>query len=93
MKARSLWFAGRMVATAMIFLPAVETRAEPPLVQGQTVGEGSGASPLNKSGTLTGKERLGRKWSDEQRLDNCNVPIDKRGTRPRPSECVHAPSI
>ena len=39
---------------------------------------------------LTGKERLGRKWTDEQRIDNCNVPIDKRGTKPRPSECARA---
>ena len=39
--------------------------------------------------TLTGKERLGRKWMDEQRIDNCNVPIDKRGSRPRPSVCPH----
>ena len=37
--------------------------------------------------TLTGKERLGPKWTDEQRLDNCNVPPDKRGTRPRPVAC------
>ena len=37
---------------------------------------------------LTGKERLGRKWTDEQRIDNCNVPIDKRGTRPRPADCA-----
>jgi hypothetical protein len=22
---------------------------------------------------------------DEQRIDNCKVPIDKRGTKPRPS--------
>ncbi|MGY3444093.1 MULTISPECIES: hypothetical protein [unclassified Bradyrhizobium] len=42
--------------------------------------------------TLTGKERLGRKWTDEQRIDNCNVPPDKRGTKPRPSACPHAPS-
>lgn len=41
--------------------------------------------------SLTGKERLGRKWMDEQRIDNCNVPIDKRGTRPRPSACTHVP--
>jgi hypothetical protein len=27
---------------------------------------------------LTGKEPLGRKWMDEQRIDNCNVPVDKR---------------
>ncbi len=42
--------------------------------------------------TLTGKERLGRKWTDEQRIDNCNVPPDKRGTKPRSSTCPHTPS-
>ena len=41
--------------------------------------------------TLTGKERLGRKWMDEQRIDNCNVPIDKRGSQKRPSICPHVP--
>jgi hypothetical protein len=39
--------------------------------------------------TLTGKERLGPKWSDEQRIDNCNVPVDKRGTKPRVILCPH----
>jgi hypothetical protein len=47
----------------------------------------SAASPAPR----TGKERLGRKWMDEQRIDNCNVPIDKRGSRPRPSVCPHVP--
>jgi hypothetical protein len=47
--------------------------------------------PLNRPTALTGKERLGKKWMDEQRIDNCNVPIDKRGTRPRPSTCPHVP--
>ena len=42
--------------------------------------------------SLTGKERMGRKWMDEQRIDNCNVPIDKRGSRPRSSACSHIPS-
>ena len=41
--------------------------------------------------SLTGKERLGKKWMDEQRIDNCKVPIDKRGTKPRPSTCPHVP--
>jgi hypothetical protein len=36
---------------------------------------------------LTGKERLGPKWTDEQRVDNCNVPLDKRGATPRPDTC------
>jgi hypothetical protein len=41
---------------------------------------------------LTGKERLGPKWTDEQRIDNCKVPIDKRGIRPRSSACANTPS-
>jgi len=47
--------------------------------------------PAVQQGTLTGKERLGPKWMDEQRIDNCKVPIDKRGTRPRSSDCPHVP--
>jgi hypothetical protein len=39
------------------------------------------------STVLTGKERLGRKWMDEQRIDNCKVPIEKRGTKPRLDTC------
>lgn len=41
--------------------------------------------------TLTGKERLGAKWTDEQRIDNCKVPVDKRGSKPRSSACPHIP--
>jgi hypothetical protein len=25
---------------------------------------------------------------DEQRIDNCNVPLDKRGAKPRPAGCA-----
>ena len=49
-------------------------------------------NPAIQQGTLTGKERLGRKWMDEQRIDNCNVPIDKRGKKPRSSACPHVPT-
>ena len=35
----------------------------------------------------TGKERLGNKASDEQRVDNCKVPIEQRGPKPRPDTC------
>jgi hypothetical protein len=52
---------------------------------------GAKAAPINGP-SLTGKERMGRKWMDEQRIDNCNVPIDKRGSRPRSSTCPHVPS-
>jgi hypothetical protein len=47
--------------------------------------------PAGSPAELTGKERLGEKWKDEQRVDNCNVPLDRRGTAPRPDSCVHAP--
>jgi hypothetical protein len=35
----------------------------------------------------TAKERLGGKASDEQRVDNCKVPPDLRGPKPRPEQC------
>ena len=44
------------------------------------------------SDSLTLKERLGAKWKDEQRVDNCKVPPEKRGTKPRPDSCLHPKS-
>jgi hypothetical protein len=37
--------------------------------------------------TRTGKERLGGKATDEQRVDTCKVPPDLRGPKPRPDQC------
>jgi hypothetical protein len=37
-------------------------------------------APLPKSA----KERLSDKASDEQRVNNCRVPLDRRGSKPRP---------
>lgn len=48
------------------------------------------ALPTDAPKVLTGKERLGPKWADEQRIDNCKVPVEKRGTKPRPSACTQA---
>ena len=45
-------------------------------------GEASNVQP-----TRTAKERLGSKASDEQRVDNCKVPLDQRGSKPRPDDC------
>ena len=41
---------------------------------------------------LTGKERLGKKWMDEQRIDSCKVPIEKRETKPRRRICPQVPT-
>jgi len=37
----------------------------------------------------TGKERLGDKASDNQRVNDCRVPPEKRGPAKRPAECAH----
>jgi hypothetical protein len=39
----------------------------------------------------TGKERLSGKASDEQRVDNCKVQPELRGTTPRPDACERKP--
>jgi hypothetical protein len=63
---------------------------------GLQVGLVAAAGSANKEGearqvpagpTRTGKERLGGKASDEQRVDNCKVPLDQRGPTPRPDSC------
>ena len=60
------------------------------------VGLVSAGGSANKEGearqvqaepTRTGKERLGGKASDEQRVDNCKVPFDLRGPIPRADNC------
>lgn len=38
---------------------------------------------------LTAKERLGKKYSDDQRTNNCKVSLEKRGSKPRPDKCNH----
>ena len=65
--------------------PAQDRPLDPPASSAATL-------PLNSPTSLTGKERLGRKWMDGQRIDNCNVPIDKRGTKLRPGTCRQVPT-
>ena len=50
------------------------------------------ASPERSTELLTAKERLSEKWTDEQRVDNCKVPIDKQGPKPRPDTCPNLPA-
>ena len=55
---------------------------------GQAAGK---TMPSDGPAGLTGKERLSEKWKDEQRIDNCKVPLDKRGIKARPDNCDHLP--
>jgi hypothetical protein len=45
------------------------------------------AKQVQAEPTRTGKERLGGKAFDEQRVDNCKVPPELRGPTPRPDDC------
>ncbi len=47
---------------------------------------GPQAEPVNP--TLTGKEKLAGKATDEQRVNNCKVPLAKRGEKARPDACI-----
>jgi hypothetical protein len=38
------------------------------------------------------KERLSDKASDNQRVDNCRVPVERRGSVPRP-DCAAQPHL
>jgi hypothetical protein len=50
-----------------------------------------GANQVQTVPARTIKERLSGKASDEQRVDNCKVPPELRGPKPRPDDCRHRP--
>ena len=81
-------------ALAMILMAAALAPVD---VRAQTIGQANSgqavgtATPSNGAAGLTGKERLSEKWKDDQRIDNCKVPLDKRGTKWRPDSCDHLP--
>jgi hypothetical protein len=75
-----------MTSLVAVMLAPMHLRAE------TAVHPGAGAIVPSKGGAqLTGKERLGEKWKDEQRTDNCKVPVDKQGPKPRPEGCSDQP--
>jgi hypothetical protein len=74
---------GRLMATALAIQPA-PAQAVP--------SDESAAKEVQAERTRTGKERLGSKASDEQRVDNCKVPIEQRGPKPRPDTCGESAS-
>jgi len=54
---------------------------------GESANKEGEARQVQSGPIRTGKERLGGKASDEQRVDNCKVPLDLRGPTPRPDNC------
>lgn len=53
--------------------------------------EQRGANQAQAAPARTVKERLSSKASDEQRVDNCKVPLKLRGPKPRP-DCGDHPT-
>ena len=62
----------------LVALPAVAAEPQRP--------SAPQAPPRPVPPPLTAKERLSGKASDEQRVDDCKVPPERR-TRPRPTAC------
>jgi hypothetical protein len=81
---RTLYIKALGLFFAICGIPPADAQDRLPLRQ---LAPNAATSPA----TLTGKERLGKKWMDDQRIDNCNVPADKRGTKPRPSRLPGCP--
>lgn len=71
---------------AMILLPVASTSSA--TAQRATPQSPSTAKAAVEPKTL--KERLSDKASDEQRVDNCKVPVAERGDKIRPDDCSHA---
>lgn len=61
------------------------------LLFGSARAQNSAPTPLpeTRQRVQTLKERLGDKASDEQRIDNCKVPPERRGNKVRPDGCGH----
>jgi hypothetical protein len=75
---------GRILARAMALTLALQAGLA---AAGEGSREDGDAKQIEAAPTRTGKERLGGKASDEQRVDNCKVPPDRRGATPRPDTC------
>ena len=56
-----------------------------PVLLGLGIGAGQlQAQEAKGDAVKSAKERLSDKVSDEQRVDNCRVPPERRGSKPRP---------
>jgi hypothetical protein len=71
---------GRTLALTLMLQAALAAAGEGPRADGAV-------KEIEAGPTRTGKERLGGKAGDEQRVDNCKVPLDQRGVTPRPDTC------
>ena len=72
-----------VVVLAVAPVTIVANAAEEKATSNRSAAEGL----PEKADPKTLKERLGDKASDEQRVNNCKVPVEQRGSKPRPDDC------
>jgi hypothetical protein len=79
----------KCIVTASILaacaIPAASLEADEPAPTAAPAAQSS--SEQTPVPVKTGKERLSSKAADEQRVDNCKVPLELRGTTARPDSC------
>jgi hypothetical protein len=82
-------FAVIIIAASSVAL----AQEQPPMASDNAAAPSTATTlPSSSLGLRTAKERLGEKWTDEQRIDNCKVPLDKRGPKVRPDTCLSTPT-
>ena len=55
----------------------------------QTIATETAKKHINSQKVImTAKEKLGKKASDNQRVNKCKVPVEMRGTKPRSDKCT-----
>jgi len=78
----------RAMSRALAALAAIVlATAGPALAGGSSGKEQRDAQDAEAAPVRTAKERLSGKAADEQRVDNCKVPLELRGAKPRPDDC------
>jgi hypothetical protein len=82
-----MWFRTALVATVGTIIASLLGFARAQDATPASMQSGPQTVTTIRGETL--KERLGDKASDEQRVDNCKVPVERRGTKVRPDNCEH----
>ena len=80
-----LKWTGVVTASILAASVAMPLAADEPATSAAPAAQATSEPP--PAPVKTGKERLSSKASDEQRVDNCKVPPELRGTTPRPDSC------
>jgi hypothetical protein len=82
MGATSRMLAG--LAAIVLAMPGLALAGDTPgqAAQAQDIPQDVQNAPVR-----TAKERLSGKAADEQRVDDCKVPLELRGPKPRPDDC------